>query len=172
EAAAARERRFPSAAQPEIMRAAEKDDHYAAYVHDACRDAFRHLFGQLDLASSPKFPAFRHSFKSIKLLGQTLYYILTTGSGQQTLGEEYCDICQVYASCCIDNNFVLLLQGLTDCHRHQQDECFLLYTRLQFLILQKESGLVVCCFFLFCCICLLDCTILDVVKISLGYLSH
>ena len=30
-----------------------------------------------------------------KLLGQKLYYILTTGSGQQTLGEEYCDITQV-----------------------------------------------------------------------------
>lgn len=30
-----------------------------------------------------------------KLLGQMLYYILTTGSGQQTLGEEYCDIIQV-----------------------------------------------------------------------------
>lgn len=42
-----RERRFPPAAQPEIMRAAEKDDHYAAYVHDACRDAFRHLFGYI-----------------------------------------------------------------------------------------------------------------------------
>ena len=24
-----------------------------------------------------------------------LYYILTTGAGQQTLGEEYCDITQV-----------------------------------------------------------------------------
>ncbi|KAG0448308.1 hypothetical protein HPP92_027893 [Vanilla planifolia] len=31
----------------------------------------------------------------IKLLGQTLYYLLTTGTGQQTLGEEYCDISQV-----------------------------------------------------------------------------
>lgn len=39
------ERSFPPAAQPEIMRAAEKDDHYASYVHDACRDAIRHLFG-------------------------------------------------------------------------------------------------------------------------------
>jgi len=29
------------------------------------------------------------------LLGQSLYYLLTTGSGQQTLGEEYCDISQV-----------------------------------------------------------------------------
>lgn len=30
-----------------------------------------------------------------KLVGQMLYYVLTTGSGQQTLGEEYCDITQV-----------------------------------------------------------------------------
>ena len=30
-----------------------------------------------------------------KILGQMLYYILTTGAGQQTLGEEYCDITQV-----------------------------------------------------------------------------
>ncbi|KAJ8510101.1 hypothetical protein OPV22_000535 [Ensete ventricosum] len=89
EAAAAGERRFPSAAQPEIMRAAEKDDHYAAYVHDACRDAFRHLFGTRVAVAYQS---------EIKLLGQTLYYILTTGSGQQTLGEEYCDICQVARS--------------------------------------------------------------------------
>lgn len=40
-------RRFPLAAQPEIMRAAEKDDQYASFVYDACRDAFRHLFGLL-----------------------------------------------------------------------------------------------------------------------------
>ncbi|CAI0448362.1 unnamed protein product [Linum tenue] len=38
-------RRFPLAAQPEIMRAAEKDDQYASFVYDACRDAVRHLFG-------------------------------------------------------------------------------------------------------------------------------
>ncbi|XP_020576215.1 peroxisome biogenesis factor 10 [Phalaenopsis equestris] len=80
------ERRFPAAAQPEIMRAAEKDEQYAAYVHDACRDAFRHLFGTRVVV------AFQNE---IKLLGQTLYYLLTTGAGQQTLGEEYCDISQV-----------------------------------------------------------------------------
>ncbi|KAH7855566.1 hypothetical protein Vadar_026308 [Vaccinium darrowii] len=34
-------RRFPTAAQPEIMRAADKDDQYASFVYDA----FRHLFG-------------------------------------------------------------------------------------------------------------------------------
>lgn len=39
-------RRFALAAQPEVMRAAEKDDQYASFVYDACRDAFRHLFGR------------------------------------------------------------------------------------------------------------------------------
>ncbi|KAG7037692.1 Peroxisome biogenesis factor 10 [Cucurbita argyrosperma subsp. argyrosperma] len=78
--------RFPLAAQPEIMRAAEKDDQYASFVYDACRDAFRHLFGaRLAVAYQSE----------TKLLGQMLYYVLTTGSGQQTLGEEYCDINQV-----------------------------------------------------------------------------
>lgn len=157
-------RRFPVAAQPEIMRAAEKDDQYASFVYDACRDAFRHLFGSYRffiicflplLAISPFYLIsilwFRYkgccslseggqifnsqsfSFQNsqvlsktifttkkiifvimhcgqhiscyivfpvflilqTKLLGQMLYYVLTTGSGQQTLGEEYCDITQV-----------------------------------------------------------------------------
>ncbi|XP_038678996.1 peroxisome biogenesis factor 10-like isoform X2 [Tripterygium wilfordii] len=75
--------RFPPAAQPEIMRAAEKDDQYASFVYEACRDALRHLFGtRVSLAYQSE----------VKLLGQMLYYVLTTGSGQQTLGEEYCDI--------------------------------------------------------------------------------
>lgn len=78
--------RFPPAAQPEIMRAAEKDDQYASYVHEACRDAFRHLFGTRVVVTYQN---------EIKLLGQTLYYLMTTGAGQQTLGEEYCDISQV-----------------------------------------------------------------------------
>lgn len=157
-------RRFPLAAQPEIMRAAEKDDQYASFVYDACRDAFRHLFGsflyymfpsipstpcnftlssfnslvqvqgllqlirgRLDFQLSNLFHFKIHKFsKTIfttkkmifvvmhcgqhigcyivfpvflilqtKLMGQMLYYVLTTGSGQQTLGEEYCDITQV-----------------------------------------------------------------------------
>ncbi|XP_010261939.1 PREDICTED: peroxisome biogenesis factor 10 [Nelumbo nucifera] len=79
-------RRFPLAAQPEIMRAAEKDEQYASYAYDACRDAFRHLFGTRVAVAYQS---------ETKLLGQMLYYILTTGAGQQTLGEEYCDITQV-----------------------------------------------------------------------------
>ena len=43
--AATEPRRFPLAAQPEMMRAAEKDEQYASFVYEACRDAFRHLFG-------------------------------------------------------------------------------------------------------------------------------
>ncbi|KAJ0724537.1 putative transcription factor C2H2 family [Helianthus annuus] len=82
-------RRFPLAAQPEVMRAAQKDDQYASYVYEACRDAFRHLFGTR---------AAIYYQSETKLLGQMLYYILTTGAGQQTLGEEYCDITQVAGS--------------------------------------------------------------------------
>ncbi|PIN01414.1 putative E3 ubiquitin ligase, integral peroxisomal membrane protein [Handroanthus impetiginosus] len=82
-------RRFPLAAQPEIMRAAEKDDQYASFVYDACRDAFRHLFGTRVAVAYQS---------ETKLLGQMLYYMLTTGAGKQTLGEEYCDITQVAGS--------------------------------------------------------------------------
>ncbi|GAA0187110.1 chaperone [Lithospermum erythrorhizon] len=82
-------KRFPLAAQPEIMRAAEKDEQYASFVYEACRDAFRHLFG------SRVALTYQHE---TKLLGQMLYYVLTTGAGKQTLGEEYCDITQVAGS--------------------------------------------------------------------------
>ncbi|XP_042036794.1 peroxisome biogenesis factor 10-like isoform X2 [Salvia splendens] len=79
-------RTFPLAAQPEIMRAAEKDEQYASFVYDACRDAFRHLFGTRVAVAYQS---------ETKLLGQMLYFLLTTGAGKQTLGEEYCDITQV-----------------------------------------------------------------------------
>uniref|UniRef100_A0A804MSU6 RING-type E3 ubiquitin transferase n=1 Tax=Zea mays TaxID=4577 RepID=A0A804MSU6_MAIZE len=45
--------------------------------------------------TSRRHAATHFGTSSIKLLGQSLYYLLTTGSGQQTLGEEYCDISQV-----------------------------------------------------------------------------
>ncbi|KAK7303614.1 hypothetical protein RJT34_14524 [Clitoria ternatea] len=82
-------RRFPLAAQPKIMRAAEKDDQCASFVYETCRDAFRHLFGTRVAVAYQN---------ETKLLGQMLYYILTTCSVQQTLGEEYCDITQVVGS--------------------------------------------------------------------------
>ncbi|RAL52857.1 hypothetical protein DM860_007625 [Cuscuta australis] len=79
-------RSFPMAQQPEIMRAAEKDDQYTLLVYESCRDAFRHLFGTRVAVSYQN---------ETKLLGQMLYFLLTTGAGKQTLGEEYCDITQV-----------------------------------------------------------------------------
>jgi hypothetical protein len=39
-----------------------------------------------------------------KLAGRVLYYLLTTGAGLQTLGEEYCDISQVIGSPCVTLN--------------------------------------------------------------------
>lgn len=82
-------RHFPRASQPEIMRAAEKDDYYASHLCDACHDAFRHAFGtRLAMAYE----------NETRLAGCVLYYLLTTGSGLQTLGEEYCDISQVAGS--------------------------------------------------------------------------
>nr|GLL37962.1 peroxisome biogenesis factor 10 [Ipomoea trifida] len=68
------------------MRAAEKDEQYTFFVYEACRDAFRHLFGTRVAVAYQN---------ETKLLGQMLYFLLTTGAGKQTLGEEYCDITQV-----------------------------------------------------------------------------
>lgn len=47
-------------------------------------------------------------------MGQVLYYVLTTGSGQQTLGEEYCDITQVVIfGSLLDLNYHLPMLSVT-----------------------------------------------------------
>ena len=56
---------FPMAAQPEIMRAAEKDEQYASFLHDACRDAFRQLFGAALLNLLSRFFLFLWCFDFI-----------------------------------------------------------------------------------------------------------
>ncbi|KAF6258643.1 hypothetical protein COO60DRAFT_1517426, partial [Scenedesmus sp. NREL 46B-D3] len=75
-----------TAPQPDIVRAAQKDDLYLQQGIDACYDAVMRMFGAV--------PALQHS-KSCKLLATFVYYALTTGAGLQTLGEEYCDIMQI-----------------------------------------------------------------------------
>lgn len=62
-------RQFPLAAQPEVMRAAEKDDQYASFIYDSCRDAFRHLFGQ------PFYPPL-HSVTKLELHQKILNFTL------------------------------------------------------------------------------------------------
>lgn len=79
-------RRFPAAPHPEIMRADQKDSQYLSHLCDACHDAYSCVFG----------PARATAFQNeTKLVGQALYFFLTTGLGVQTLGEEYSNISQV-----------------------------------------------------------------------------
>ncbi|KAK8958983.1 Peroxisome biogenesis factor 10 [Platanthera guangdongensis] len=74
------------AEKEENMSADEKDRHFASHSSDGCRSELEHALGT---------SVYILYVNEIKLLGQTLYYLLTTGAGQQTLGEEYCDISQV-----------------------------------------------------------------------------
>eukprot|EP00250_Pteridium_aquilinum_P010390 c19352_g1_i1 orf=157-1242(+) len=79
-------RRFPLAPHPEIMRADQKDSQYLSYLCNACYDALSSVIG----------PVQAMPYKNeTKLLGQALYFFLTTGLGVQTLGEEYSNISQV-----------------------------------------------------------------------------
>ncbi|KAF6152897.1 hypothetical protein GIB67_033468 [Kingdonia uniflora] len=57
------------------------------------------------------------SYLQSKLLGQMLYYVLTTGSGQLTLGEEYSYITQVYELRC---NYTRGKFSMLDCIKFAQ----------------------------------------------------
>ncbi len=79
---------FPSAAQPEIVRAYQKDTYYKDLFTSQVSDVVRSLFGT----------RVQHShLSSISLVGALGYYLLSTssvpgmgdGRGGQTLGEEY-----------------------------------------------------------------------------------
>ena len=76
---------FAPAAQPDIVRASQKDDSYSFQVFELVQDAVRRILGprRAILCSS-----------ETELVSGILYYVLTTGCGSQTLGEEYCDILQ------------------------------------------------------------------------------
>ncbi|KAA6428149.1 MAG: peroxisome biogenesis factor 10-like, partial [Trebouxia sp. A1-2] len=110
---------FPAAAQPDVVRASQKagiivipacrryteiftdlqDELYLHYLIDACHDAVRRLLGPRrallwNRHASAAFSA-PSTHRETAVVGQILYYSLTTGAGVQTLGEEYCDILQV-----------------------------------------------------------------------------
>lgn len=76
---------FPYAAQPDIVRASQKDESYRGYTLDIFQDVARRLFGarQAILWGS-----------EIDLVSRMVYSVVTTGCGQQTPGEEYCDTLQ------------------------------------------------------------------------------
>lgn len=91
----------------EIMRSGQKDDELTnglvrsllnkavesvANLHSLC-------VGNLHLQDSSRLPADWMTWSSeIELLTSMLYYIVTTVSGQQTIGEEYVNIVQVDGS--------------------------------------------------------------------------
>eukprot|EP00002_Diphylleia_rotans_P011885 TRINITY_DN2338_c0_g1_i18.p1 TRINITY_DN2338_c0_g1~~TRINITY_DN2338_c0_g1_i18.p1 ORF type:complete len:316 (+),score=50.81 TRINITY_DN2338_c0_g1_i18:51-998(+) len=80
---------FAQAAQPNILRAAEKDMFYILGLHKAVVDLAKRLLGA---SGAHHYQRFQHEVKAGVDL---LYYGLTTMRGSQTLGEEYCDIVQV-----------------------------------------------------------------------------
>eukprot|EP00274_Cyanoptyche_gloeocystis_P003829 CAMPEP_0196662448 /NCGR_PEP_ID=MMETSP1086-20130531/48740_1 /TAXON_ID=77921 /ORGANISM="Cyanoptyche gloeocystis , Strain SAG4.97" /LENGTH=283 /DNA_ID=CAMNT_0041997837 /DNA_START=33 /DNA_END=883 /DNA_ORIENTATION=- len=77
---------FPNAAQPDIVRAWQKDEFYRRELQEDSLDVVSRLYSTRTTAAF---------YREIRLLADALFFGLTTLSGRQTLGEEYCDILQV-----------------------------------------------------------------------------
>jgi peroxin-10 len=69
--------KFPLAGAPDMVRSNQKDEYYVNHLESLLRDVG--VFNQ-----------------STKVYSELLYYILTYGCNSMTLGEEYCDIQQVF----------------------------------------------------------------------------
>eukprot|EP00164_Ancoracysta_twista_P004557 GFYU01006147.1.p1 GENE.GFYU01006147.1~~GFYU01006147.1.p1 ORF type:complete len:341 (+),score=59.23 GFYU01006147.1:106-1128(+) len=77
---------FPLAGQPEILRAAEKDEYYIHELDDDLVDVLNRIFG------SQRTNAWS---SEIFQLARGLYVASTSACNRTTMGEEYCDIVQV-----------------------------------------------------------------------------
>ncbi|KAI7904735.1 Pex12 amino terminal region-domain-containing protein [Cokeromyces recurvatus] len=77
---------FPYGAQPDIIRANQKDVYYQTILQEQMTRVAQQFFG-----------ARRQHFwqKEINTIANVCYYGLTTLLGTQTLGEEYCDLVQI-----------------------------------------------------------------------------
>ncbi|GAA5924843.1 peroxisomal biogenesis factor 2/10/12 Ring-finger protein [Sporobolomyces koalae] len=80
---------FANAAQPEMVRANQKDLYYLAQLSEQVEDVARSLLGTRWLQKWSK--ELHHG-------SRLAYFALTTLLGSQTLGEEYCDILQYQAA--------------------------------------------------------------------------
>jgi peroxin-10 len=78
--------KFPMAPQPDIVRAAQKDSYYLAYLQQQIKEVFTQFMGTRQLM---KYGA------ELSLASDAAYYVLTSLAGLQTLGEEYVDILPV-----------------------------------------------------------------------------
>ncbi|XP_026867118.2 peroxisome biogenesis factor 10 [Electrophorus electricus] len=72
--------------QPQLIRSSQKDEYYQTSLRNHANDVFQAIAG------SKRWLQWR---KEIELLSDLTYYVLTTLSGYQTLGEEYVSIVQV-----------------------------------------------------------------------------
>ncbi|XP_033642254.1 peroxisome biogenesis factor 10-like [Asterias rubens] len=77
---------FQPASQPEIIRSNQKDQFYVDFLRNSLADICQSLAG-------PRVWA--RWRKELDVLGEVLYFGLTTVAGYQTLGEEYVSILQV-----------------------------------------------------------------------------
>ncbi|CAH3173552.1 unnamed protein product [Porites lobata] len=77
---------FARAGQPELVRSNQKDVYYLGFLREGIGQIYRNFQGPF---SWIKWKA------ELELLADICYFGLTTTSGFQTLGEEYCNIVQV-----------------------------------------------------------------------------
>ncbi|XP_038078070.1 peroxisome biogenesis factor 10-like [Patiria miniata] len=77
---------FQPASQPEIIRSNQKDQFYANFLRSSLADICQ------SFAGARVWARWR---KELDVLGDVLYFGLTTIAGYQTLGEEYVNILQV-----------------------------------------------------------------------------
>ncbi|CAH3176439.1 unnamed protein product [Porites evermanni] len=77
---------FARAGQPELVRSNQKDVYYLGFLREGIGQIYRNFQGPF---SWIKWKA------ELELLADICYFGLTTISGFQTLGEEYCNIVQV-----------------------------------------------------------------------------
>eukprot|EP01061_Rhynchopus_euleeides_P045424 TRINITY_DN8142_c0_g2_i1.p1 TRINITY_DN8142_c0_g2~~TRINITY_DN8142_c0_g2_i1.p1 ORF type:complete len:302 (+),score=101.28 TRINITY_DN8142_c0_g2_i1:172-1077(+) len=77
---------FEKAPAPYVVRAAEKDEYYKRYLVDDVEEVATRLFGTRWVNKLEQ---------EIQLVGQSAYFLLASGGGRQTLGEEYCDLLAV-----------------------------------------------------------------------------
>ncbi|XP_028394056.1 peroxisome biogenesis factor 10-like [Dendronephthya gigantea] len=74
------------AGQSEIIQASQKDEEYKSYFRNSLGELFK------DLSETQSWIKWK---EEIGLIGDIIYYGVTTLSGYQTLGEEYCSLIQV-----------------------------------------------------------------------------
>ncbi|KAJ3382148.1 peroxisome biogenesis factor 10 [Lobulomyces angularis] len=77
---------FPIAPQPEVLRANQKDLYQISTLNSKISDLGKSLIG------TRLYQSYNAYFN---FLSNLLYYLLTTIPGNQTIGEEYCEIMQI-----------------------------------------------------------------------------